>query len=203
MRSNPGKLQLHLSTRLASRISTRKGTISEVREITPGYLWTNGCWLIAKCRFSTRGFFDHYGKTKKQMVKNRFENWKKPVRPQRSVRKIDEYVIDYTCEDACLKGTNVKSVKKCSLGRSVVPTTVGESRPIFRSGRLSHTKWPDFRSWSGPGHMSHATRAGSRLFLLARKNLGMPKERVGKSSAEVPVDKPPCKIWPWRQPGWP
>ena len=32
------------------------------------------------------------------------------------MRKIDEYVIDYACEDACVKVANVKSVKKCSPG---------------------------------------------------------------------------------------
>ena len=42
---------------------------------------------------------------------------KKPERPHRSVRKIDEYVIDYACEDACMKVANVKSVKKCLPGR--------------------------------------------------------------------------------------
>ena len=28
--------------------------------------------------------------------------------------KIDEYIIDYACEDACVKVPNVKSIKKCS-----------------------------------------------------------------------------------------
>ena len=37
---------------------------------------------------------------------------KKPSCPRRSVRKIDEYVIDYACEDACVKVANVKLVKK-------------------------------------------------------------------------------------------
>ena len=32
------------------------------------------------------------------------------------MRKIDEYVIDYACEDACVNVANVKSVKKCSPG---------------------------------------------------------------------------------------
>ena len=41
---------------------------------------------------------------------------KKPERPRRSLRKIDEYVINYACEDACVKIENVKSVKKCSPG---------------------------------------------------------------------------------------
>ena len=33
------------------------------------------------------------------------------------MRKIDEYVIDYACEDACVKVANVKSVKKCLPGK--------------------------------------------------------------------------------------
>ena len=41
---------------------------------------------------------------------------KKPERPRRSVKKVDEIVIDYACEDACVKVANVKSVKKCSPG---------------------------------------------------------------------------------------
>ena len=42
---------------------------------------------------------------------------RKPEHPRRSVRKIDQYVIDYACEDACVKVTNVKSLKKCCQGR--------------------------------------------------------------------------------------
>ena len=30
------------------------------------------------------------------------------------MRKADEYVIDYGCEDACVKVANVKSEKTCS-----------------------------------------------------------------------------------------
>ena len=41
---------------------------------------------------------------------------KKPERPRRSVSKIDEYVIDYACEDAGVKVANMKSAKKCSAG---------------------------------------------------------------------------------------
>ena len=36
---------------------------------------------------------------------------KKPEHPRRSLRKIDEYVIDYACEDGCVKVANVKSPK--------------------------------------------------------------------------------------------
>ena len=32
------------------------------------------------------------------------------------MRKIDEYVIDYACEDTCVKVANVKSVKKFARG---------------------------------------------------------------------------------------
>ena len=32
------------------------------------------------------------------------------------MRKIDEYIIDYTCDDACVKVADVKSVKNCSPG---------------------------------------------------------------------------------------
>ena len=35
---------------------------------------------------------------------------KRPERPLRSMRKIDECVVYYICEDACVKFANVKSV---------------------------------------------------------------------------------------------
>ena len=38
------------------------------------------------------------------------KNENKPERPGRSVRNIDEYVIYYACEDACVKFAKVKSV---------------------------------------------------------------------------------------------
>ena len=50
---------------------------------------------------------------------------KNPERPCRSMRKIDEYFIDYAREEACVKVANVKSAEKCSRaegGRSLVPT---------------------------------------------------------------------------------
>ena len=50
-------------------------------------------------KFWSSRSFDHHGKTKKEVVKNSFEKIKKPERPWRSVRTIDEYVIDYACED--------------------------------------------------------------------------------------------------------
>ena len=36
---------------------------------------------------------------------------KKPEHPWRPVRKIDGYVINYACEDGCVKVENVKSAK--------------------------------------------------------------------------------------------
>ena len=66
---------------------------------------------------------------------------KKPKRPRRFVRKIDEYVIDFACEDACVKVTNVKSVKKCSPedeageGRSLLPTRTPACTYLKRWGR--------------------------------------------------------------------
>ena len=36
---------------------------------------------------------------------------KKPEHPQRSVRNIDQDVIDCVCKDACVKVASVKSVK--------------------------------------------------------------------------------------------
>ena len=52
-------------------------------------------------------------------------------------------------------------------------------------------------------HFHHRYHLGSVLLLclLAPKNHGVPQERVGKNSAEVPVDKLPRKIG--RQPCWP
>ena len=82
--------------------------------------------LIATCRFSTKIWrsFHHHGK---EIGKKSFRKMKKPERHQRSVRKPDEDVIDYVCEDACVKVVNVKSVKKYSPGeggggRSQAPT---------------------------------------------------------------------------------
>ena len=54
--------------------------------------------------------FDHLGQPEKELSRNSFAIKKKPERPQRSVRKVIEYVIDYTCENAYVKFTNVKSV---------------------------------------------------------------------------------------------
>ena len=50
-----------------------KGTISGVRVHSGAKFGHTGCWLIAKCRLSTKFFrsFDHYGKTKKEMGKKK------------------------------------------------------------------------------------------------------------------------------------
>ena len=44
------------------------------------------------------------------------KNAKQPERPRRSVKNIDKYVINYACEDACVKVANVKSVKNVHQG---------------------------------------------------------------------------------------
>ena len=96
-----------------------KGTISEARVHAGATFGHTGCWLIAKCRFSMKlsRSFDHHGKTLKEMVKKKISKMKiKSWRARRSVRKIDEYVIDYACEGACVKVANVMSVKKCLPG---------------------------------------------------------------------------------------
>ena len=41
---------------------------------------------------------------------------KKPEHPRRSVRNNDEYVIDYACEDGCVKVENVKTAKQVRQG---------------------------------------------------------------------------------------
>ena len=73
-------LQLHRSTSLMS-VFDPKGTIFEVRVHTGLYLGT-GCWSIAKysrifATFLSSRSFDHHCKTKKQIIKNTFEKWKK------------------------------------------------------------------------------------------------------------------------------
>ena len=69
------------------------------------------------------------GHGRKEIVKSSLKKGKKPECPRRSVRKTDVYVIDYACEDACVKVANVKSLKKCYAeegegggGSSQVPT---------------------------------------------------------------------------------
>ena len=119
MRSNLCRSSPVLIYRLSVMDFDPKGTISEVRGSHWAVFGHTGCWSIAKCsrfstKFSSSRSFDHHGKTKKEIVKDSFEKWKKSERSRRSVRKIDEYVIDYACEDGCVKVTNVKSVKKCS-----------------------------------------------------------------------------------------
>ena len=63
---------------------------------------------------------------------------KKAECSRRSVRKNDEYVIDYACEDACVKAANVKSVKKCSFGgRSQACAHKNTLRvPIYCAGQV-------------------------------------------------------------------
>ena len=46
-----------------------KGTISEVRVHGGAKFGHAGRWLIAKCRFSTKGSFDHHGKVEKEKRK--------------------------------------------------------------------------------------------------------------------------------------
>ena len=88
-----------------------KGTISQVRVHGGNKFGHAGRWSIVKCRFSTKGSFDHHGKAEKENVKKWFGKGKKPEHPRRSVRKNDEYVIDYACEDVCVKVENVKTAK--------------------------------------------------------------------------------------------
>ena len=72
----------------------------------------NGCWSITKCNRFSRKFwssrsFDYHCKTKKEIVKNVFEN-EKPESPWRSTRKNDDCVIDCACEEDSVKVANVK-----------------------------------------------------------------------------------------------
>ena len=50
-------------------------------------------------------------KLKKKTYKISFEKCKKPEHTRRSVRKNEEYVIDYACEDGCVKVDNAKTAK--------------------------------------------------------------------------------------------
>ena len=57
-----------------------KETISEVRVHAVALFGHSGCWSIAKCsRFSTKfsRSFDHHGKSKKELLKQKFQKWKK------------------------------------------------------------------------------------------------------------------------------
>ena len=85
-----------------------KGTISEVR-VKFGHA---GRWSIAKCRFSTKGSFDHHGKAEKENVKKLFRKMKKNLNILGDLReKNDEHIIDYACEDGLEKVENVKTAK--------------------------------------------------------------------------------------------
>ena len=66
---------------------------------------------------------------------------KKPEHPRRSVRKNDEYVIDYTCEDGCVKVENVKTAKtrwlKVCQGCSQASARKSTLRvPIYFAGQV-------------------------------------------------------------------
>ena len=112
-----------------------------------------GCWLIAKCRFSTKfsRLFDHHGKTKKETVKNDFERWKKPECPRRSARKIDQYVIDCACEDACVKSCK-REVGKEMFARTTPPIASAHKNtlcvPIYCAGQVT----ANHRLWSTLGY---------------------------------------------------
>ena len=53
------------------------------------------------------------------------------------MRKTDEYVIEYACDDACVKGAHVKPVRKCSPGEGgggLLTTTPACTILYFREG---------------------------------------------------------------------
>ena len=113
MRPNQIGFHLHWSTCLASRFSTQKEPFLR-SEFTPAlYLDILDADRLPNAADSPRsspGCFITMVKLEKRLKQNCFENEKKPERPRRSVRKIDEYVIYHACKDACVKFANVKSV---------------------------------------------------------------------------------------------
>ena len=144
-------IELHWSTSLVSRILVQKEpAISEVRVHGCTKFGYAGRWSIAKCRFSTKGSFDHHGKAEKGNVKMKFWKMKKPEHPRGSgsVRKIDEYVIDDACEDGCVKVENVKSAKTRFLNvlQGVFPNECPQG----------HTACTNLLCWSGEGTSTRA-----------------------------------------------
>ena len=113
MRSNSCRFSTTSIYMLSVTDINPKRTISELRVHAGAKFGHTGCWSIAKCRFSTKlsKSFDHHGKTKKEIVKKKVWKNEKPEHPRRSLKKIDEYVIDYACKDGCVKVVNVKSAK--------------------------------------------------------------------------------------------
>ena len=70
---------------------------------------------------------------------------KKPEHPQRSVRKIDGNVVDYACENGCVKVANVRSVEvgknsmiECSPGGRSQASAHKNTRcvPIYCAGQV-------------------------------------------------------------------
>ena len=121
-----------------------KRTISEVRVHDCATFGHTGCWSITKRRFSTKlsKSFDHHGKTKKEIVqKKKLRKMKKKTWTSLEIcEKIDEYVIDYACEDASVKVAKVKSVKTWWLNvrqgdaPKLVPTRTHCEYRLCRSG---------------------------------------------------------------------
>ena len=119
-----------------------KGTISEVRVHGGAKLGHAGRWSIVKCRLSTKESFDHHNKVEDENVKKWFRKMKKPEHPRRSVRKYDEYVIDYACENGCVKVENVKTAKtRLKVYQGVFPSECTQE----------HTACTDLLCRSGEG----------------------------------------------------
>ena len=68
MRSNLCRYWATLTYMLSVTDFNPKGTISEFRVHADTKFGHAGRWSIAKCRFSTKGSFDHHGKAEKESV---------------------------------------------------------------------------------------------------------------------------------------
>ena len=88
MRSNSCRYWATLIYMLSVTDFNPKGTISEFGAHAGTKFEHAERWSIAKCRFSTKGSFDHHGKAEKENVKKEFREIKKPEHPRRSVRKL-------------------------------------------------------------------------------------------------------------------
>ena len=76
MRSNSCSYWTTLIYMLSVTDFNPKGTISEVRNHGGAKFGHAGRWSFAKCRFSTKGSFDHHGKAEKKNVQKELRKWK-------------------------------------------------------------------------------------------------------------------------------
>ena len=88
-----------------------KGTISEVRVHGGANLDMLDAGRSPNADSPPRDHLITMVKLKKKTYKKVVSKNEKPEHPRWSVRKNDDYVMDYTCEDGCVKVENLKTAK--------------------------------------------------------------------------------------------